>query len=278
MLVGVDGSRQANVAVHQASRLAQLLDADLEMVHAQHGARVVPEPEAVRDRRLRDGRELVAASLGRTATTGARAMAHEVVGPAGTALLQEARATWADLICLGPDRSIVRTGPFGRVAAHVLHHPEVSVLIARGTAAGRFPRGIVCAVDGSPFSLEAVRVAAGISARARVPLTLVHIVTVAHRMGRPGFTSSSVVDRGSEADAIAHEANVEPRIRIGFGAIPESITTTARIAGADLIVVGSRGLTGLRRGAPARIGLGSVSDRVARHAPCSVLVVRPRQR
>ena len=40
----------------------------------------------------------------------------------------------------------------------------------------------------------------------------------------------------------------------------------------DLLVVGSRGITGLRR-----FFLGSVSHKLAQHAPCSVLVVRQPQ-
>ena len=40
-------------------------------------------------------------------------------------------------------------------------------------------------------------------------------------------------------------------------------------ANADIVVVGSRGLHGLK-------ALGSVSERVAHQAPCSVLVVRTR--
>ena len=42
---------------------------------------------------------------------------------------------------------------------------------------------------------------------------------------------------------------------------------TAASAGADLIVLGSRGLHGLK-------SLGSVSERVAHRAPCSTLIVR----
>ena len=42
---------------------------------------------------------------------------------------------------------------------------------------------------------------------------------------------------------------------------------------ADLIVVGSRGLKGLKE-----MFLGSVSNYVTHHAPCSVLIVRPRER
>jgi len=47
------------------------------------------------------------------------------------------------------------------------------------------------------------------------------------------------------------------------------IVDYARESGADLIVVGSHGKTGLDR------MLGSVSNSVARHAPCSVEIVRP---
>jgi nucleotide-binding universal stress UspA family protein len=41
--------------------------------------------------------------------------------------------------------------------------------------------------------------------------------------------------------------------------------------GADLVVLGSRGLGGVRR-----LVLGSVSESVLTHAACSVLIVRPR--
>jgi nucleotide-binding universal stress UspA family protein len=51
----------------------------------------------------------------------------------------------------------------------------------------------------------------------------------------------------------------------------EQIVELAREWGADLIVVGSHG-----RGFWGRL-IGSVSDAVVHHAPCSVLVVRPRQ-
>jgi len=55
------------------------------------------------------------------------------------------------------------------------------------------------------------------------------------------------IEEGDAADAICHEAEK---------------------VGADAIVVGSHGRTGLRR-----LFLGSVSERVVRHAPCPVLVV-----
>jgi nucleotide-binding universal stress UspA family protein len=53
------------------------------------------------------------------------------------------------------------------------------------------------------------------------------------------------------------------------GHAAEAIIEKANQIQADLIVVGSRGLTGIKR-----LFLGSVSRKVVRHAPCSVLVVR----
>ena len=59
----------------------------------------------------------------------------------------------------------------------------------------------------------------------------------------------------------------QAHLRVGR---PEAeITALAEEIGAGLIVVGSRGLGGLRRAM-----LGSVSDSVVRHAHCPVLVVR----
>ncbi len=49
----------------------------------------------------------------------------------------------------------------------------------------------------------------------------------------------------------------------------EEILKAAKRIRADLIVVGSKGLTGLRR-----FLLGSVAHKVARHAPCAVIVVQ----
>jgi nucleotide-binding universal stress UspA family protein len=59
----------------------------------------------------------------------------------------------------------------------------------------------------------------------------------------------------------------EAHLRVGRP--DEEITALAEEIGAGLIVIGSRGLGGLRRAL-----LGSVSDAVVRHAHCPVLVVR----
>ena len=55
-----------------------------------------------------------------------------------------------------------------------------------------------------------------------------------------------------------------------MGEVDLEIVALAEELGADLIVMGSRGLRGVRRTL-----MGSVSDSVVRHAHCPVLVVRP---
>jgi nucleotide-binding universal stress UspA family protein len=63
---------------------------------------------------------------------------------------------------------------------------------------------------------------------------------------------------------------VESTIELVMGDPPEEIIRLANIHNADLIVVGSRGLTGIKK-----IVQGSVSSQVVEDANCSVFVVKP---
>jgi nucleotide-binding universal stress UspA family protein len=57
--------------------------------------------------------------------------------------------------------------------------------------------------------------------------------------------------------------------RLEEGDTVEDILTAAQECGADLIVMGTHGRTGLRR-----VLMGSVAENVVRRAPCAVLTVR----
>ncbi|MCU0552966.1 MAG: universal stress protein [Leptolyngbya sp. Prado105] len=63
----------------------------------------------------------------------------------------------------------------------------------------------------------------------------------------------------------------QSELEIVTGDPAEEILRLAKIHSADLIVLGSRGLTGMKR-----ILLGSVSSQIVEDAPCSVLVVKPK--
>src|SRR5262249_3983164 len=70
------------------------------------------------------------------------------------------------------------------------------------------------------------------------------------------------------ADAV-REAGVEVERFAREGDPADAILDVAEERGADLIVVGNKGMTGARR-----FLLGSVPNKVSHHAPCSVLIVR----
>ena len=72
-----------------------------------------------------------------------------------------------------------------------------------------------------------------------------------------------------EAAAAARSGGVEAVTDARQGDPADAILDVAEEQGADLIVVGNKGMTGARR-----FLLGSVPNRVSHHAPCSVLIIR----
>jgi nucleotide-binding universal stress UspA family protein len=78
------------------------------------------------------------------------------------------------------------------------------------------------------------------------------------------------VDATLEAAAeVAAEQGVQTRTFARQGDPADAILDVAEEQGADLIVVGNKGMTGAKR-----FLLGSVPNKVSHHAPCSVLIVR----
>jgi nucleotide-binding universal stress UspA family protein len=73
-----------------------------------------------------------------------------------------------------------------------------------------------------------------------------------------------------KAAAIADRVHFFVHVRIGHAA--DEILNLAREVGADLVIVGSKGLTGVER-----LVLGSIAERVVREAGCTVEVARPKR-
>ncbi len=145
-----------------------------------------------------------------------------------------------------------------------------------------FPTKILLATDGSADAELALRAAVNLANRTSSELD---VVTVAPEY-RPPFDIPEYGEQLEEAlrrlergarktlDEQVHKIGeaggtvAEAHLRTG-GRRDQQIVRLAEEIGADLIVIGSRGLGGVRRAL-----MGSVSDSVVRHAHCPVLVVR----
>ena len=146
----------------------------------------------------------------------------------------------------------------GSVATNLAHRLTVPLVVAR-QADESFPGHVMLATDGSDSAHAAARLAARIAAQHMSTVTLVH-VDGGHDRGR----GRGVAD---DAALLFQELGVEPVTVYGKGDPAEAITNVAKREGASLLVVGARGLTGVK-------AFGSVSERVVHTAPCSVLVAR----
>ena len=71
------------------------------------------------------------------------------------------------------------------------------------------------------------------------------------------------------AEGELRDSGLPTSAKVLHGDPREVLVDVARAEGADLVVVGSHGRTGL-----AKLVLGSVASHVVAHAPCSVLVVK----
>jgi nucleotide-binding universal stress UspA family protein len=142
-------------------------------------------------------------------------------------------------------------------------------------------KAIVVGTDGSETAQEAVRQAAAL---ARLAGSTLHVVTaygattaVSALAGAAGYASEalSLPQQQTDAETLLDRTltgidvdGLEVAVRARQGEAAEVLMAVARDVEADLIVVGSRGLTGARR-----FLLGSVPNRIAHHAECSVHIV-----
>lgn len=149
-----------------------------------------------------------------------------------------------------------------------------------------FPTKILLATDGSEEAALAAQTAAELVEKTGSELHIVYVRarTAPHSPGYymgPGMVEDAQQKEQQRLDREAQmllEAQVErigasgstvAQTHLRTGRPDEEIVTLAEEIGAGLIVIGSRGLGGIRRTL-----VGSVSDSVARHAHCPVLIVR----
>jgi nucleotide-binding universal stress UspA family protein len=257
IVCGVDGSRSGHAAVEQAIALSDSRTTLVfTCVREERGAGLTHQATITAERANAAVEQAVRAAR----EAGVSAASEVLLGDDPRAVLLDA-ASRSDLLVVASHGESRRAGiALGSTASVALHRAHVPVLIARPTPNGvHFPERILAATDGSDAARRAVELSARIAKQHDAGVAVISVDPAQH--GDPHQVGVHEVD-------LAAALGFEPVILRRSGHPDARIVDAAAAQRAALVVLGSRGLSGLH-------ALGSVSERVAHRAHCSVLVARP---
>jgi nucleotide-binding universal stress UspA family protein len=201
-----------------------------------------------------------------------------VAGDAATEVVHLAETQDVDIVVVGSGKEgWLDTVVLGSVSSSVLHGSPCPVLVVHRAPEGEGPVRVVVGADGSEGSNRSIAAFSGLADPGRAVVT---VITAARPLALPpGQTSEpglaqEVADEGTalghrRADAAAAtlaDAGFRVETEVGPGGAAAAVLDLVRRRDADLVVVGARGLGRFRAKA-----LGSVSDRVLRHAPATLI-------
>jgi nucleotide-binding universal stress UspA family protein len=142
-------------------------------------------------------------------------------------------------------------------------------------------KSILVPLDFSPPSKKALDYAVTFARQFKAKLTLLHVV---EPVATPDFAASFPLAMDDDKVMAAAKKEMEGAVKaargsrgivekvlVRFGRSFHEIAEAARTRKVDLIIISTHGYTGLKHAL-----LGSTTERVVRHAPCPVLVVRQR--
>ncbi len=201
-------------------------------------------------------------------------------GDPAESIIQTAEEERSELIVVG-HRGMTATSAFllGGVSQKVATYAPCSVLVVKQPTPAL--HRVLLAVDGSEWSNKAVEFLATVPLKAPLKLAVVTVWSSPPSEPRSPETGSAESSEGVSAMRVRDEnllQEVATRFRTGpyevrtewlHGDPATAILETAGRSQAELVVVGARGLKGIKR-----FLLGSVSQKVLTHAPCSVLILR----
>jgi nucleotide-binding universal stress UspA family protein len=206
---------------------------------------------------------------------GVEARSELLYGPPGSAILETAEHRKADLIVVGTHgRKGVMRALLGSVAEKVVRLAQVPVLTVRGSTTA-FSK-ILVPTDLSEHAERALSTATSLARVSGAKLHVVHVGPRVPYFGPPlaagrAFASELMVESRKEFDsymATVRARGIEATQTLSEGVAYVEINRAAKDVGADLIVMGTQGRTGIER-----VLLGSVAERVVRTSPIPVMVV-----
>jgi nucleotide-binding universal stress UspA family protein len=290
ILLATDGSSDAELTAQTAVGLAYSTSSDLHVVHVGP-VTVIPYypdiPEGTEPARVeREAEKLLDEQVERIeAAGGSVTQSHLRMGGADEEIVALGEEVGAGLIVVGSrGRGQLRRALMGSVSDSVVRHAHCPVMVVRGARDRErtlFSGKVLLATDGSEEAVLATRTAVDVAEKSASELHVIHATPMplyvdpsTERIRLPEDVekevkedAQKVLDEQVQQVEAAGGTIAQTHLRIGRP--DEQIVSEAGQISAGLIVMGSRGLGGVRRAL-----MGSVSDSVVRHAHCPVLVVR----
>jgi nucleotide-binding universal stress UspA family protein len=284
ILVATDFSPASERALDTALAIAAPARAEVHLVHALEviAPPAMPYAVSIPDDLVSGAREAarrkLEAALRKVRSRGLTGDTFIGSMPAAHAVAARAKELGADLVVAGSrGHTGLKRLALGSVAEHTVKESPVSVLTVRGEGHAEAPKTIVVATDFSAHGDRAVELAADWARAFSAQLHVVNGLQLTMPFLAPyevtvpdAFIDESYAAARKKLEAIAAKlGDVNVHTTVISAAPHDAIDTLAERVKADLIVTGSRGLTGVKHAL-----LGSVAERTLRHAPCSVLTVK----
>jgi nucleotide-binding universal stress UspA family protein len=287
ILVPIDFSEHADAAFQRALAIARAGGAELHLLHAYEvpygtlPTYSVELPMAL----LASVRDAAARRIEKCRATaqesGVACQTHLCADVPATAIFQTATEVRADLIVMGTrGLSGLKHVLLGSTAERTVRTAPCPVLTVKAGAAARASdAAIVVAVDFSNRDEEVLALALQLAQESHGRLHLVHAyevpttMTAAYGISIPQQLWDEVQEaanaRMTELADRAKSASVPVTVHLATAPASDAILDVAAAQHADLIVIGTRGRTGLEH-----LLLGSVAERTVRLAACPVLTMR----
>jgi nucleotide-binding universal stress UspA family protein len=276
IVVPLDGSPDANVALAQAGTIARATSAAVTLIRVLGRGDAAPEATAA-----------LQSEAGKLVTSGLQVEVVVRHGNPADEILNEVRTRHSDLVVMRTrGRSGLGRALLGSVAERMVQDsPTPVLLLSPGGRSASTIHTLLVPVDGSPGAAIALATALELANTTGAELKLLQVVVpvapyLFHSVAMQGpIYVDPAWDEDAEAAAQIYMTSITRRmIATGVavsgqvvvaGSVSEAIIRSADEQGIDVIVMSSEALTGA-----ARAFLGSVTDAVVRTAHCPVLVLR----
>ena len=280
VLVAIGGSPWSDAALSYAISLVAASGADLTILTVLASPVAYTMPDVMSSSELlmesieRQGHELIAQAAARA---DAAEVSHNAVAKWGSVpetILQTAQEGQCDLIILG---SRVITGwkrlMIGRTLNAVTARCEQPLLVVKHPPTVDLGqptwRRLLVATGGSPWSDMAVDHALKLAQDNGLEVCILCVDASRVAAGDPLDDNSGAKDILANAEARAAAAGVTYEAHLAYGDVTEAVLETASSRQCDAIVMGSRGMTGLKR-----LMIGSISNAVAAKSLLPVMIVK----